>query len=70
MSIQFASFAGEEFEPEELVRKFSLSLKDQAEDGVEEMTEIEKAIVEDFDVKEKRRKDNLRRIEEYLETTK
>ena len=59
-----------EFKPEELVRVFSLSLKEKFEDGAENESEIESALVDDFNRKEKQRKQNLRKIEDYLESTK
>ncbi|KAF2871551.1 hypothetical protein BDV95DRAFT_43142 [Massariosphaeria phaeospora] len=61
---------GDDFEPGELVRVFSMSIKAKYEHDSDNESEIERALVEDFDNGERRRKKRLREIEEYLESTR
>lgn len=59
----------DDFEPGELVRVFSLSIKSKYEGNSDSASEIENALIEDLDFKEKRRKQRIRDIEQYLEST-
>jgi len=70
MATRYSFAASDDFQPGELVRVFSMSIKAKHDDESEEGTPIERAIIEDFDMKEKRRKKRLREIEEYLNATK
>lgn len=70
MASDFAVLSSDDFEPRELVRVFSMSIKTRCENDSEEESTIEKIIIEDFDTREKRRKRRLREIEEYLQNTR
>jgi hypothetical protein len=70
MEIGCATFDGVPFEPTELVRSFSMTVKAKYEDGPEEESPIDRALIEDFEMKEQRRRARIQQIERYLETTK
>lgn len=70
MDIGCATFNGGSFEPAELVRSFSMTIKAKYEDASEDESPIEKALIEDFEIKEKCRRARIQEIEKYLETTK
>jgi hypothetical protein len=69
MEIGCATFDGVPFEPTELVRSFSMTVKAKYEDGSEDVP-IDRALIEDFEIKEQRRRARIQQIERYLETTK
>jgi len=70
MDIACATFDGGSFEPAELVRSFSMTIKAKYEEASEDESPIERALIEDFEMKEKRRRARIQEIEKYLETTK
>lgn len=70
MNIGCATFDGGSLEPAELVRSFSMTIKAKYKDASKDESPIERALIEDFEMKEKRRRARIQEIEKYLETTK
>jgi hypothetical protein len=70
MNIGCTTFDCGLFEPAELVQSFSMAIKAKYEDASEDESPIERALIEDFEMKEKRRRARIQEIEKYLETTK
>lgn len=72
MATNQASDKAEEefFEPREIVRVFSMSVKAKYGDDSEEESELEKALVSKLDDDEGQRKRRIRQINEYLNSTK
>lgn len=62
--------AEDECEPKTLVRAFSMELRAKCESKPDGGTSIEKALLRDFRTKEAGRQERIRRIEEYLESSR
>jgi hypothetical protein len=66
----FHSSDEEYFEPREIVRVFSMSIKAQYEDNSESGTELERVLVNKLNDDESQQKKRIRQINEYLSSTK
>lgn len=60
----------EVFQPTEIVRVFSIEIQERHQRGETQASEIEKALVADLEVKELQRKNRIRHIDNYLNSTR
>jgi hypothetical protein len=66
----FRSSEEDTFEPHEIVRVFSMSIKAQHEHNAESGTEIERVLVGKTNDDESQQRRRIRQINEYLSSTK
>jgi hypothetical protein len=60
----------EQFVPREIVRAFSMRIREEYESGIESETELGRALVEKAKEDESQQKKRIRQINEYLNSTR
>jgi hypothetical protein len=67
---EFQASEEEQFVPREIVRAFSMRIKTRYEDGTDDETELERALVAKVEDDESQQKKRIRQINEYLNSTR
>lgn len=60
----------DDFEPQMLVRAFSIEVQTRCEQNLDGASEAERSLIETMSIRERHRQEHIRKINEYLEATR